>query len=196
MQTPPSRKEITHERILATAARAIRRAGFHGTGVADLMQEAGLTHGGFYAHFASRNALLAEALDRAGKEGAANLAKGIAIRQARGATALRALVESYLSERHLASAENGCPGAALASEMPRQAAEVRQAAAQRVQSLVGTVNRALPGDAHADSAPAIASQLIGALQLARALGDNADGRALLAANRRTLLAQYDTGSPS
>jgi AcrR family transcriptional regulator len=52
MDTPPGRKQLTHERIVETAARAIRRAGFQGVGVADIMKEAGLTHGGFYAHFA------------------------------------------------------------------------------------------------------------------------------------------------
>src|SRR4051812_35369906 len=56
-----SRKEASHERIVDVAARAIRRSGYAGTGVADIMKEAGLTHGGFYAHFASRDALLAEA---------------------------------------------------------------------------------------------------------------------------------------
>ncbi len=59
-------KEATHERIVEAAARAIRRSGYNGTGVADIMKDAGLTHGGFYAHFASREAMLAEAADRAG----------------------------------------------------------------------------------------------------------------------------------
>ena len=194
MSTQPGRKQLTHERIVATAARAIRRAGFHGVGVADIMKEAGLTHGGFYAHFADRNALLAEALEQAGQEGAASLAKGVAGRQARGASPFRALVESYLSERHLRSAESGCPVAALASEMPRQADEVRQAAAQRVRRLVRTVGLALGCDGEAESAAVVAGQLVGALQLARALGDNVEGRALLAASRRALLAQYDTVS--
>jgi AcrR family transcriptional regulator len=191
MDSPPSRKELSHERIVATAARAIRRGGFHGVGVADIMKEAGLTHGGFYAHFSSRNALLAEALERAGQDSAARVAQGTAVRQARGASALRALVEGYLSDRHLGDIEAGCPVAALASEMPRQSAEVREASAQCVRGLVAAVRRALPNDAPADSGPAIASQLVGALQLARALGDNAEGQALLKATRRALLAQYD-----
>jgi TetR/AcrR family transcriptional repressor of nem operon len=191
MDQSPSRKEITHERILATAARAIRRGGFHGVGVADIMKEAGLTHGGFYAHFSSRNALLAEALERAGQDSAQRVTQATAARQARGASALRALVEGYLSDRHLGELEAGCPVAALASEMPRQSAEVREASAQRVRGLVAAVRRVLPKDASEDSGPAIASQLVGALQLARALGDNADGRALLKASRRALLAQYD-----
>ncbi len=144
MESSPSRKEVTHERIVATAARAIRRGGFNGVGVADIMREAGLTHGGFYAHFSSRNALLAEALERAGQDSAARVAQGTAARQARGASALRALVEGYLSDRHLGDIEAGCPVAALASEMPRQSAEVRESSAQRVRGLIAAVRRALP----------------------------------------------------
>lgn len=61
-------KEASHERIVQAAARAIRRSGYDGTGVADIMKDAGLTHGAFYAHFESREAMLAEAVDRAGAE--------------------------------------------------------------------------------------------------------------------------------
>jgi TetR/AcrR family transcriptional regulator, transcriptional repressor for nem operon len=191
MDNPPSRKEISHERIVAAAARAIRRGGFQGVGVADIMKEAGLTHGGFYAHFSSRNALLAEALERAGQDTAARTRHDFATRQSRGASPLRALVEGYLSDRHLGDIETGCAVAALASEMPRQAPDVREASAQRVRGMLAGVRRALPKDAPADSASAVASQLVGALQLARALGDNAEGQALLKASRRALLAQYD-----
>jgi len=191
MATAPSRKALTHERIVDTAARAIRRAGFAGVGVADIMKEAGLTHGGFYAHFASRDALLVEALAHAGQQGVDRLGQGNALRAARGASPFRALIESYLSDRHLSGTENGCAVAALVSEMPRQSAEVRAAAVQRVRSLVALVAQTLPADTAPDSAAAIASQMVGALQLARALGDNAEGQALLAANRSALLARYD-----
>jgi len=191
MNTPPSRKDISHERIVAVAARAIRRGGFQGVGVADIMNEAGLTHGGFYAHFRNRDALLAEALERAGEDTAAQLRDGVAKRQARGHSQLRALVDAYLSDRHLGEIETGCAVAALASEMPRQAAEVREAAAQRVRGLLASVRRALPEDAPAQSAAAVASQMVGALQLARALGDNTEGRALLKAARDSLLSQHD-----
>jgi TetR/AcrR family transcriptional repressor of nem operon len=195
MESQPSRKQLSHERIVETAARAIRRAGFQGVGVADIMKEAGLTHGGFYAHFPSRNALLAEALERAGRDSSARLEKGTASRQARGASAFRSLVEGYLSERHLGSTESGCPVAALASEMPRQAPEVREVAARRVRSLIAKVQGALPAGAAPDNAALIASQLVGALQLARALGDNAEGKALLAAARGELLAHFDAAPP-
>ena len=108
MRTAPSRKDISHERIVAVAARAIRRGGFQGMGVADIMKEAGLTHGGFYAHFRNRDALLAEALERAGQDSAVRLHDGVARREARGSSPLRALVEAYLSERHLGEIEAGC----------------------------------------------------------------------------------------
>jgi TetR/AcrR family transcriptional repressor of nem operon len=190
MTSSPGRKALTHERILDTAARAIRRAGFQGVGVADIMKASGLTHGGFYAHFASRDALLVEALEHAGQQSAQRLDKSQSHRQARGATPLQSLVEGYLSERHLSGVEEGCAVAALASEMPRQAPEVREAAAQRVRALVRRVALALPVDAPPQEATAVACQLVGALQMARALGDNAEGRALLAQNRQALLARH------
>ncbi|WP_332745426.1 TetR/AcrR family transcriptional regulator [Hydrogenophaga sp.] len=196
MEIAPSRKALTHERIIDTAARAIRRAGFNGVGVADIMKEAGLTHGGFYAHFASRDALLAEALEHAGQQSASRIAKGNATRQARGASPFKALIEGYLSDRHLSGIENGCAVAALASEMPRQSPDVRAAASQRVRSLMALVERSLPAGAVPGSAAAIASQMVGALQLARALGDNTEGKALLAANRSALLAQHDVSPPA
>lgn len=195
MTPSPSRKELSHDRIVTAAARAIRRGGFEGVGVADIMKEAGLTHGGFYAHFDSRNAMMAEAMDRAGQESSARLTQGMALRKSRGASDLRALVEAYLSDRHLEDIEAGCPVAALACEVPRQSPEVQEAAAQRVHGLLATVGRALPPDATADSAALLASQLVGALLLARALGNKARGQALLKATRRSLLAQYDRPQP-
>ncbi|WP_241073585.1 TetR/AcrR family transcriptional regulator [Achromobacter insuavis] len=192
MAGPASRKELSHERIVDAAARAIRREGYAGVGVADVMKEAGLTHGGFYAHFPSRDAMLVAAMERAGRDGAARMTQSIARRRAEGASPLRALVEGYLSETHLASCEGGCPISALASEMPRQSPEVREMSASRVRGLVEVVGRALPADAAPQAAMAITSNLVGAIQLARALGDNAQGRAMLAAARESILAQYDS----
>lgn len=197
MAGPASRKEISHDRIVEAAARAIRRVGYAGVGVADVMKEAGLTHGGFYAHFPSRDAMLVAAMERAGQDGAARVGQGVARRRAEGASLLRALVESYLSEAHLLGCEGGCPISALASEIPRQSAEVRDVSASRITGLVGVVQQALPAGAGAHAAMAITSNLVGAMQLARALGDNAQGRAMLAAARRSILEQYDNeGGPA
>ncbi len=197
MAGPASRKVLSHERIVEAAARAIRREGYAGVGVADVMKEAGLTHGGFYAHFPSRDAMLAAAMDHAGRDGASRMAQAMARRQAEGASPLRAMVESYLSEKMLANCEIGCPIAALASEMPRQSPQVREIAASRVQGLVRAVRQTLPADAGEHVAMAVTANLVGAMQLARALGDNAEGRAMLAAARKSILDQYDTeGTPA
>lgn len=189
-----TRKEETHERIVQAAARAIRRHGYAGVGVAEVMKEAGLTHGGFYAHFKSRDDLLVEALARAGSDSGANIARAAQARRARGVSAFRAFVDSYLSETHLQSLETGCPVAALGSDMARQSGGVRQASAQRVERLIGTVRDTLPGAPRA-TASVIAGTLVGALQLARALGDNAEGRAVLSAARKALIEQHDAPAP-
>src|SRR3981081_858431 len=107
MSRPPnSRKEETHERIVDAAARAIHRHGYAGVGVADVMKEAGLTHGGFYAHFDSREALLVEALERAGRRSLA-VTRGAKLRAGKGVSAFRSLVESYLADDHLGALETG-----------------------------------------------------------------------------------------
>src|SRR5207244_13549769 len=118
-RTATRSKEVTHERIVETAARAIRRSGYDGTSVADIMKEAGLTHGGFYAHFASREAMLAEAADRAGAEAVAAAARVAAT--APPEQALQRLLHAYLSKEHVKSVEMGCPVGALGWGVPRQA---------------------------------------------------------------------------
>jgi AcrR family transcriptional regulator len=168
----PSRKEATHERIVQAAARAIRRSGYSGTGVADIMKDAGLTHGGFYAHFDSREAMLAEAADRAGAESVATLERISAA--APPEKSLQALMRAYLSKDHLESVENGCPMAALGSEMPRQTAEVRRAATRRIKEAIDLVARLLPDwgkpAAHEQSLATL-STMVGAMVLARAVDD-------------------------
>ena len=146
------RKEVTHERIVEVAARAIRRSGYDGTGVADIMKEAGLTHGGFYAHFDSRDALLAEAGDRAGAESVALAARVAAAAPA--GHAVQAMMQAYLSPQHIAAIETGCPVSALGSEMPRQAPEVRRAATIHIKEMIDLFARQLPDWGQAAGAPA------------------------------------------
>jgi AcrR family transcriptional regulator len=171
-QLAPSRKEATHERIVETAARAIRRSGYGGPGVADIMKEAGLTHGGFYAHFESREGMLAEAADRAGADTVAFLA-GVAA-AAPPKQELDAMLRAYLSKEHVESAETGCAVAALGSEMPRQAPKVRRAATHRIKEMIDLVARQLPDwgrpGAHERALVTVATAL-GALILARAVDD-------------------------
>lgn len=183
MRRAPTRsKEATHERIVETAARAIRRSGYDGTSVADIMKEAGLTHGGFYAHFSSREAMLAEAADRAGAEAVALSTRVAAA--ARPDQGLQALLGAYLSKAHLEHPEMGCPVAALGSEMPRQAAEVRKAATRRIKEMIDVIARqssnwGQPG-AH-QQALMTAATMVGTLVMARAVDDPKLSDALLEA---------------
>lgn len=190
MSSAPTRKELSHARIVDVAARAIRRAGYHGVGVADIMKEAGLTHGGFYAHFASRDALLVESMQRAGQENLTSLSTAMERRLRKGGTRFRALVDSYLHDGHIERDDTGCVVAALASEMTRQQEAVRNEACRRVAAMVDFVRSALPADANPDDADVIAATMIGALQLARTLGGKA-GRKLLAQTRQALLERHD-----
>lgn len=172
-------KEATHDRIVDAASRAIRRSGYDGTSVADIMKEAGLTHGGFYAHFASREAMLAEAADRAGADAIAGVARIAA--QTPSAEALHAMMLAYLSETHLENLERGCPVVALGSEMPRQAPEVRAAATRRIKEMIDLVARQLPNwgqpGAH-EQALVIVSTMVGTLLLSRAVNDPKLSKAL------------------
>ena len=192
MSTRPTRREATHDRIVEVAARTLRRNGYAGVGVADVMKQAGLTHGGFYAHFESRDALLAEAIERAGRDSAIAMRQRIDTSRERGESALRAVVEGYLSDAHLSGAESGCVVAALSSEMPRQSATLLAPSIERVRKLIALVQRALPAGGTKEQAMVIAGTMVGSLQLARTLGANVQGKAMLAAARNALLAQYDT----
>ncbi len=180
-RTAPSRKEATHERIVGAAARAIRRSGYDGTGVADIMKNVGLTHGGFYAHFASREAMLAEAADRAGAESVATLTRVAAA--APPEEALRSMIRAYLSKEHVEEAETGCPVAALGSETPRQASRVRRAATRRIKEMIQVVARYSP-----DNALVTVATMVGALVLARAVDD----RKLSEALREASLKHFDS----
>ena len=136
------------------------------------MKDAGLTHGGFYAHFGSREAMLVEAVDRAGRESVASMehiAAAVPPQQA-----LPAMLQAYLSKAHVEGVESGCATAALCSEMPRQAPEVRRAATRRIKEMIDLVARQSPDwglrGAHEHALVTVAT-MVGALTLARAVDD-------------------------
>jgi TetR/AcrR family transcriptional regulator, transcriptional repressor for nem operon len=191
-KTASRSKEASHDRIVEAASRAIRRSGYHGTGVADIMKTAGLTHGGFYAHFPSREAMLAEAADRAGCESVEQMSRIAA--SAPPEHALQSMIGAYLSKEHVESVETGCATAALASEMPRQAPEVRRAATRRIKEMIDLVSRQLPDwgkpGAH-EHALATVATMVGALVLARAVDDPRLSDALRDAALKHLTATED-----
>jgi AcrR family transcriptional regulator len=189
--TRSSRHQQSHERILDAAARAVRRGGVAGVGVADVMKEAGLTHGGFYAHFDSRDALLADALEHAGSQSNARVRERMRARTDADASPFRALVSEYLSDPHMEALELGCPVAAISSDMQRAGHALREVSQRRVRGLAALVDEALPPGAPAGSAWAVAAALVGALQMARVLGPEGGGKEVLQSCREALLAQYD-----
>lgn len=172
-------KDVTHQRIVDVAARAIRRSGYDGTGVATIMREAGLTHGAFYAHFESRAAMLAEAAQHAFAQAAdamAELTDGVATDKA-----LDALLAGYLSKAHQEQVDTGCPLAALGSDTARQSPEVRCVATRHVKELIDNVARLSPGWGQPGSherALVTVSTMVGALLLARAVDDPSLSRKL------------------
>ncbi|AUQ25380.1 TetR/AcrR family transcriptional regulator [Dickeya zeae] len=190
-----TRKQITHERIVDVASRAIRRAGTNGVGVADMMKEAGLTHGGFYAHFESRDALVVEAIQRAWIDSSTAIKTATARRMACGEGHFAALVHSYLHESHLEQIECGCVVAALASEMPRMSDAVLNEARRNVNALVELVRSTLPQNADPARAEDAAAMMVGALQLARVLGGQR-GRDLLVRTSEQLITQFEPFYPN
>lgn len=187
-----SKKEQTHQRILSTAARMIRKDGFEALAVADLMKQAGLTHGGFYAHFANRDALLAEALDYARQE-SQDLLAATAQQPTGDRSALQRFLDVYLSEQHLAASPQGlgCPVAALSSEFHRLDSRGQTVAAQTVADLIQRLLGAGEGRLNTDQAFLLASAMVGALQLARTLPAD-EASALLARTRRQLSTLFFT----
>jgi AcrR family transcriptional regulator len=184
------RKALSRERIVKAASHAIRRVGFDGVGVVDVMKEAGLTHGGFYSHFKSRDELLAVAVTRAGADLRATLTLHMDQLAASGVGPFRALVETYLHDSQIADTENGCPVGGLCAEMSRQGEEVVEASRCAVNHLHAAVQKALGPRADSPVAWSITGTLVGAIQLARTLGDNKNGKAVLAAARADLISRF------
>jgi AcrR family transcriptional regulator len=185
------RKALSHERIVRAAARAVRRDGFHGVGVADVMKSAGLTHGGFYAHFESRDELLAAAVEHAAHDVGIEIEKQVEKLQAQGMSAFRAHIEIYLSEGHVLDCENGCPTSALCAEVSRQAPLVAAVSREMIGRLHRVIAGRLPAGSSETAAWAVTSALVGAVQLARALGNSEQAREVLTQTKNELLARYD-----
>ncbi|HJU70477.1 MAG TPA: TetR/AcrR family transcriptional regulator [Paucimonas sp.] len=159
------------ERIIEVAARQFREHGFDGIGVAELMKSAGLTHGGFYGHFASKEDLMAQACARA-LEGSLDAMRQVAERD--GGNALSVIASAYLSPLHRDRPGEGCMLAALGAEAARHGSPVRNAFTQGVRSAVDMLTRLLIGKskrAKRERALAIYASMVGALVLARAVDD-------------------------
>jgi len=174
-------KAQNRERILAEAARQARRDGLESLSVGPLMKSVGLTHGGFYGHFESRSALLAEALERALAEGGAR-----AKAQSPDPPSFAAMVRSYLSRAHRDERETGCAMAALVSDVARADRPAREVMSEHVDAFVSGVAASIGGDE--ERAIVAVSAMIGALALSRVAIDAARSDAFLKAVRNHLTA--------
>lgn len=188
MRYPRGHKERTRRRILGAAARRFREKGFRGAGVDSVMRAAGLTAGGFYAHFDSKQRLLAEALAMAEAQVEGRLLAGIG--DLAGVDWLREVVRRYLSRRHRDDTARGCVLPALAAEAPRlgnRAREALEAYLTRIADALEGKAAGLPGLPPRDRVLATIALCAGGLMLARAVRDEELSDRILLACRRLAL---------
>ncbi|HET7063227.1 MAG TPA: TetR/AcrR family transcriptional regulator [Rudaea sp.] len=187
MRYDADHKEKTHAKLLKAAAKAVRAEGPHRVGVAAVMADAGLTHGGFYAHFASKDALVAAAIGQMFEEARTRFLHETQERTP--AQGLIAYIDFYLSAAHRDARRSGCPIAALASDLPRLKKPALEQFADGAARLRAALADKLAQLGHADAqqeASSAMSELVGALSLARVEPDAKRSDAILADSRRAL----------
>lgn len=187
MANKTAHKIKTRARILEEAALAIRTHGVHGVSVAELMKRAGLTHGGFYAHFESRDDLVAHAIDRMFEDNAA-----MAAHHLENGAGLGAMIDYYLSDSAYRNIATGCPIPSLASEVSRMPLAVRDHFESGINRFRDSIAASL--SLHDDMersalANSILAELVGAMTLARAMPEEATALTYLAASKARLKAR-------
>jgi TetR/AcrR family transcriptional repressor of nem operon len=175
----------THQRIVRAAAKRFREKGLEGVAIADLMQEIGLTVGGFYKHFDSRDHLVIEALRAASGPWQKQL---LAAESGGPPVTYESLIDSYLSETHRDHPGNGCPISALACDIARGSKAIRSLLTERVKSHFELLANLLPQDGSAARSKAIltVAALLGAVELARAVSDESLSHEILESTREAL----------
>jgi TetR/AcrR family transcriptional regulator, transcriptional repressor for nem operon len=162
-------KEKNHRQIVEVAAARMRESGTDGPGVAEIMKAAGLTHGGFYKHFDSRDDLVAEAVETAiaqGREGFEAVTEG-------ADDPLAAFVDWYVSEQHRDDPGGGCAVVALGSDAARAEPRVRAAYRGQVENYIARMEELLGGEDARREAIAAVTSMVGALLISRAVDDEA-----------------------
>jgi len=190
MRVSREQADANREHIIETAALLFREKGFNGIGLNDLMQAAGLTRGGFYGHFASKQELTVLASQRALDENIGHWQKYAAKPQA-----LRALVRAYLSHAHRNSPDRACTLATLGADVARGSAELKTAFAEGIERFLAILLPLMEAEDAAESrqqALATLSMLVGALLLARATGKPSQAREIRQAVESRL---FDQGCP-
>jgi TetR/AcrR family transcriptional regulator, transcriptional repressor for nem operon len=190
MRYSKEHKQETHTRIVKKAAVLLREKGAHGVGVADLMKEAGLTHGGFYAHFDSREALVIEAFAYAMDRSTERWRK--VIEQIPADKRLAMIVEAYLTPVHRDDPGHGCAVPALGAEIARESPKTRKAFAAKVDQLIDVIADQIPDVPRKGArkqATSMLATMMGTLLLARIVGSDEASDEILQAGREATLAR-------
>lgn len=192
MRYPRAHKEATRRRILDAAGQAFRERGVAETGVDEVMRRAGLTHGGFYAHFRDKTELIAEACTAAFDGAVPNLDR-IAAAPTPAARA-RLLIDSYLGTKHRDNRSSGCLVVAVGADMVRLRGAARtgyaRGFAQHLERLAAALRLSSDAQINRERVTQLMSSLVGALLFARAVDDPVQSDAMLHAMRRQLRAQF------
>jgi len=181
-------KAVTHQKILKDASRRLRAEGLAGAAVSAVMRDAGLTHGGFYKHFGSKDELLIASLSEAFRDMADRLVR--TAEHSRPGTAWKEIIKAYLSPEHCNHPEFGCPVAALAPELARIDMVTKARISAELREYESRMLRFMPGRRLADKQrnfSVIFSAMIGALAIARLLPDQAARTKVLESTRDFLL---------
>ena len=196
MRYSKEHKQETHERIVKKASVRLREKGAHGIGVADLMKEAGLTHGGFYAHFDSREALVIEAFSHA-MDRANDRWRKIA-EETPPDKRLATIVESYLSPTHRDDPGRGCAVPALGAEIARESPKTRKAFAAKLEQMIDMMADQIldvPRKTARKRAIAALTTMMGTLVLARIAGSGEFSDEILGAGREAVLGRAAAAKP-
>lgn len=191
MRYSPEHKSETHDRIVKKAAEEFRRNGLEGIGINNLMSALGLTHGGFYAHFPSKDALIGDASVRILEE---NLARMVGVAEAApSGKAVQAILDYYLSPQHRDNPAMGCVLPSLASELARKPKDVRRSFTKTLESSFDRLAALMPGrtqDKRKDQAIAFFTAMAGAILVARAVSDPALSDRILSSTRQSLAVTF------
>ena len=184
MRYKPEHKEDTHRRIVASASREFRSHGFEGVGIPKLMGALNLTHGGFYAHFADKEALVVESSTLALQQSLDTMLVAL------DANGISAMLDFYLSEAHRDNPAIGCPLPTLTAEIARRPSASREAFTKKLSEVFDAVAEYMPGQTaaqkHANTYVLFAA-MTGAVSLARAVSDPSLSKAILDSTRENLL---------
>ena len=191
MRYRPEHKAEIHQKIVKDASRRIRNEGITGAAVSAVMQDAGLTHGGFYKHFGSKDELLMESLSEAFRDIADRLAQ--AAEQSQPETAWKAIVKTYLSLEYCDHFEYGCPLTALAPELARIDQAMKPRIFEELKKYRSRMLPFMPGRRTADKERAFFSMfstMVGAVEIARMLPEPMMREKVLASARDLLLRSF------